>query len=197
MWPSSMPAMASRAASLASAWITDAPPSAFGSRMASGLRRHDGVEVGVGQAGGDAVDAHQQARALRLRHRVLDEGRGARARGALRSGAIESSRSTIMASAPLANALSSFEPPSAGTKSRERMIISLDRSFGDDDRRAADACGGELAALCRYQQFHLARPPHFITLLDHEPVLAVAERQLLRAPVRRTPRRRSRSRDLR
>ena len=83
MWPSSMPAMASRAASLASAWITDAPPSAFGSRIASGSRRHDGVEVGVGEAGGDAVDAHQQARALRLRHRVLDERRGARARGIL------------------------------------------------------------------------------------------------------------------
>src|SRR5207302_1183779 len=39
----------------------------------------------------------------------------------LRSGAIESSRSTITASAPLENALSSLLPPSAGTKRSERM----------------------------------------------------------------------------
>ena len=50
------------------------------------LRRHDGVEVGVGQAGRDAVDAHQQARALRLRHRRLEKRRRARARGVLAVG---------------------------------------------------------------------------------------------------------------
>src|SRR4029079_9692301 len=43
----------------------------------------------------------------------------------LRSGTIESSRSTITASAPLARALSSLGPPSAGTKRRERMYRSL------------------------------------------------------------------------
>ena len=47
------------------------------------LGRHDGVEIGVGEAGGDAVDPHQQARALRLRHRILDERRGAGAGGIL------------------------------------------------------------------------------------------------------------------
>ena len=48
---------------------------AFRLRQQDGVRarRHDGVEVGVGQAGRDAVDAHQQARALRLRHRALEK----------------------------------------------------------------------------------------------------------------------------
>src|SRR5262245_46102461 len=40
-----------------------------------------------------------------------------------RSGAIESSKSRMTASAPLTTALSSFEPPSAGTNKRERIAI--------------------------------------------------------------------------
>ena len=40
----------------------------------------------------------------------------------LRSGAIESSRSTMTASAPLAIAFSSLLPPSAGTKRSDRII---------------------------------------------------------------------------
>src|SRR6187397_20240 len=43
----------------------------------------------------------------------------------LRSGTIESSRSTITASVPLASALSSLAPPSAGTNRSERMCQSL------------------------------------------------------------------------
>ena len=61
--PFGRPAIASRAVSLASRWMTAAPPSAFGNRMASGLPGNDGVEVGVDQAGVEPVDAHEQARA--------------------------------------------------------------------------------------------------------------------------------------
>ena len=86
-------------------------------------RRHDGVEVGVGEAGRERVDAHEQARPRCLRDLPACRNAAALARAAsLRSGAIESSRSTITASAPLANALSSLLPPSAGTKRRERML---------------------------------------------------------------------------
>ena len=58
IWPSAQAALSLRAPR---AWRrrvrSDAPPSAFGSMMASGACRRDGVEVGVGQAGLQAVDA--------------------------------------------------------------------------------------------------------------------------------------------
>ena len=57
----------------------------LGKQNGVGLSRHNGVEIGVGHAGVEAVDAHQQARALRLRLRGLEEFQrgGARLRLAL------------------------------------------------------------------------------------------------------------------
>src|SRR5262249_58313851 len=46
------------------------------------------------------------------------------------------------------------------------------------------ARGRELAAAHRELQFNLARPSHFVALLDDETMLAVAERQRLRAKSR-------------
>ena len=76
---------------------------AFSLRQHDGVgpRRHDGVEIGVGEAGIQAVDAHEKIRpgavaAVSLRNAAAL----CRAR-ALPSSAIESSRSTISASAPL------------------------------------------------------------------------------------------------
>src|SRR5690348_524746 len=75
------------------------------------------------------------------------------------SGAIESSRSTMMASAPLAIALSSFLPPSAGTNRYDRIAAdfsslaassaaSLVWSFGPHaDEGLAAALGNELVVL--------------------------------------------------
>src|SRR5216683_3278147 len=64
---------------------------------------------------------------------------------ALRSGAIESSRSTITASAPLAIALSSFLPPSAGTNRNDRIVAPLLRLHADEGLAAA--LGDELVVL--------------------------------------------------
>jgi hypothetical protein len=60
MWPSGTPAIASR--------------------------RHDRVEIGVGEAGGESVDANDEARARFGFHRVLHEIRRARARAGLARG---------------------------------------------------------------------------------------------------------------
>ena len=128
MWPSSMPAMASRAASLASAWTSDAPPSAFGSRIASGLAgTMASRSASVRPVAMPLTRTSRRGRFACVTAFLMNAAALARA-ASLRSIAIESSRSTIMASAPLANALSSLEPPSAGTNSKERMII-RPRSF--------------------------------------------------------------------
>src|SRR5262249_47702835 len=120
-WPSGRPAIASRAASLPSACITSAPPSAFGSMTASGA---------AGTTASRSASARPVTKPLM---RTMRRGRGLEAtmprtksaalmRAAdLPSAGIESSRSTITASAPLAIALSSFLPPSAGTNSSERI----------------------------------------------------------------------------
>src|SRR5690349_9392966 len=124
-WPSGNPAIASRAVSLASAWMTAAPPSALGSMMASGraattASRSSSISPVVspvtrtgrcGRAACGAVSLTNAAASSRAR--------------ALPSGAIESSRSTITASAPLVIALSSFLPPSAGTNRNERIADSI------------------------------------------------------------------------
>ena len=49
--------------------MTDAPPSAFGSMMASGFAGDHGIEIGVGQPGLQAVDAHEQVRPRRASRR--------------------------------------------------------------------------------------------------------------------------------
>ena len=58
----------------------------FGKQDGVRLARHDCREIGVGLAGLEPVDAHQQARALRFRLRALEvfEAGGARMRFALR-----------------------------------------------------------------------------------------------------------------
>ena len=103
----------------------EAPPSAFGSMTASGFAAHDGIEIGVGEAGLQAVDAHEEIGPRRCRHRLLEKRRRAlSARASLPSRAIESSRSTISASAPLAIALSSFFATVGGDEE--------ERAHGDD-----------------------------------------------------------------
>ena len=52
----------------------------FGKQNGVGLARHNGVEIGIGQAGVEAVDAHQEARALCLRLHGLEEFQRGRAR---------------------------------------------------------------------------------------------------------------------
>ena len=100
IWPSGKPFAASRTASLASAWTTDAPPSAFGSMMASGrpgatASRSASVkplpklfdsndEVGAGRIGARVFEKRQRGFARTClvvrRNRVLkvdDQGVGA------------------------------------------------------------------------------------------------------------------------
>ena len=122
IWPSGKLLIASRTASFASAWMTDAPPSAFGSMIASGF---------VGAMASRSASVRPVCRPFT---RTIMYGRGVFAMTSLRnsaalsrarvlpSSAIESSRSTISASAPLVIALSSFLALSAGTKRSERIV---------------------------------------------------------------------------
>jgi hypothetical protein len=101
-------------------------------------RRHDGFEVRFPVAAVDRIDAYIRSGALALdRVSRTKAVLSVRAAGRL-SGATESSRSRISASAPLARALASFLSLSPGTKSSERMSSLLDRY-----RRFARAAGDE------------------------------------------------------
>ena len=98
--------MASRAVSLASRCTTLGAAFRLGKHDGVGLAGDNGIEVGVGHAGVEAIDAHEQARPLLGGPRALEkiQRRGAGGRS-FRSGVIESSRSMITASAPLASGL--------------------------------------------------------------------------------------------
>ena len=51
-----------------------------------GTRRHHGVEIGIGEAGRERVDAHQETRSRRSRQRCLQKRRCARPRRVLAVG---------------------------------------------------------------------------------------------------------------
>ena len=94
-------ACASRTASLASRCVDRRAALRLRQQDRVRLAGDDAVEVVVGQAGVERVDAHEESRPLGLLRRPRAGSRGAIARAAgLRSSATESSRSTISASAP-------------------------------------------------------------------------------------------------
>src|SRR6185437_2220732 len=141
--PSARPASASCAASLASRCTTLAPPSALENSTASGLPGTMAARSSSVMPVSRPLMRTSSCGRLALGALLLRKSSAAARAAPLRSGAIESSRSTMTASAPLATALSSFEPPSAGTKRRERMC--LFRPL--DDEHVAVALGDELAVL--------------------------------------------------
>src|ERR1700694_5749976 len=119
------PLTASRTASLASRWITDVPPLAFGSMIASGLPGMTASRSSsVSPVSSPFTRTRRRGRFAAPWACCRKASALARA-SALRSVEIESSRSTISASAPLAIALSSFLGESAGTNRRERMDFSF------------------------------------------------------------------------
>src|ERR1700724_3421275 len=119
-WPSGRPDIASRVAIFASACVTAAPPSAFGSMMASGAAGTTASRSSsIRPVASPLTRSTRRGRALTPTVSRRNAAASWRA-SLLRSGAIESSRSTITAPAPLAIALSSFLPPSAGTNRSER-----------------------------------------------------------------------------
>ena len=86
MWPSGRPAIASRAESLASAWTTPAPPSAFGSMMASGRAgTMASRSASVRPVAKPLMRTNRRGR-LRALTASLEEVRGALARGGLAVG---------------------------------------------------------------------------------------------------------------
>src|SRR6516162_1165847 len=129
--------------------MTAAPPSAFGSMIASGL------------VGATASRSASTRPVCRLFTRTMRYGRDVLAIASLRklaaasraralpSHAIESSRSIINASAPLDIALSSFFALSAGTKRSERIRIYFDRNLlgPHAHERLTAALGHELVIL--------------------------------------------------
>src|ERR1019366_3577643 len=126
--PSGKPTMASRAVSLASRCTTLEPPSAFGNTIASGRPGTTASRsASVMPVSSPLMRTRMRGLAACAVASFKKASAAARARS-LRSGAIESSRSMMMESAPLAIALSSLGPPSAGTNRSER--ITLTASFG-------------------------------------------------------------------
>ena len=123
--PCGRPAMASRAASLASRWTTVDPPSALGNTTASGLpATMASRSASVMPVSRPLMRTSRRGRSFLSAVALRNSRHAARACG-LRSGVIESSRSMMTASAPLAIALSSLVPPSAGTNRRERIACSV------------------------------------------------------------------------
>src|SRR5665213_2685618 len=119
--PSVSPAMASRAVSFASRWVTVVPPSALGNKIASGAPGTTASRsASVMPVSRPLMRTSRRGRSFLACVALRYSSAAARA-CALRSGAIESSRSRITASAPLAIALSSLAPPSAGAQSRARI----------------------------------------------------------------------------
>src|SRR5215472_10948556 len=101
--------------------MTAAPPSAFGSMMASGLAGAIASRsASVRPVCSPLTRTKRYGRVLAASASLRNAAALSRAR-ALPSSAIESSRSMISASAPLVIALSSFLALSAGTKSSERI----------------------------------------------------------------------------
>src|SRR6266702_2201391 len=125
--------------------MTAAPPSAFGSMIASGL-------AGATASRSASVSPVCKPFTRTIRHgrvalavaSLTNAAAASRAR-ALPSSAIESSRSMISASAPLDIALSSFLALSAGTKSSERIRSQLFRPHPHEGLAAA--FGDELVVL--------------------------------------------------
>src|SRR5450830_1638400 len=148
--PSGRPAMASRAVSLASRCTTLDPPSAFGNTMASGFPGTIASRsASVMPVSSPLMRTRMRGLAVCAVASFKKDNAAARARS-LRSGAIESSRSMMTASAPLAIALSSLVPPSAGTNRSERITFSASLVGSlrpHDDEGLAVAFGHQRAVL--------------------------------------------------
>src|ERR1035437_182261 len=144
--PSGRPAMASRAVSLASRCTTLAPPSAFGNTMASGRPATTASRsASIMPVSRPLMRTKRRGRGFFVCAALRNSNAAVRA-CALRSGVIESSRSRITASAPLAIALSSLAPPSAGTNKRERIMFAASLRPHDDEGVAV-AFGHQRAVL--------------------------------------------------
>ena len=120
--PSGNPFSASRTASLASRCMTDGPPSAFGSMIASGA-----AAITASRSASVRPVSIAFTRTRRRGWPFAPRASFRKASAVLRASSllaaeIESSRSTISASAPLVMPLSSFFGLSPGTKRRERKV---------------------------------------------------------------------------
>ena len=125
MWPSVTPAMASRAVSLASRWVTVAPPSALGNMMASGLPATTASRSASVMPGVEAVDAHQKARALLLALRALEEIQRRLARDVLALG-----RDRIL------------EIDDHGVGAARQRLVELGPAVGGNEEQRAHHCSG-------------------------------------------------------
>src|SRR5271170_7552951 len=152
--------------------MTEAPPSAFGSMMASGLA---GTIVSRSSSMRPVCSPLTRTRMIGRCGVAMASRKNAAALSrprALPAGETESSRSTITASAPLVIALSSFFALSAGTKSRERIATTRSwslRPHANEDLAAA--FGDDLVVLVVGPMMKLddagARPRFRLAFADH------------------------------
>ena len=123
--PSASPFSASRTASLTPRCWTSAPAMAFGRTIASGAAAMTASRSASARPLSSALIRTKSRGPSGASAAAIRKSRAAARAAALAPAATESSRSTITASAPLVKASASLRGLSAGTKSSDRIAISV------------------------------------------------------------------------